>query len=43
MVKIGYGQSGLWTLKLVVFQVSQEWTDGINWFVCIVVQIHAKN
>ena len=27
--KNGYGQSGLWTLK---FTVSQEWTDGINWF-----------
>ena len=29
MVKNGYGQSSLWTLKLTV---SQEWTDGINWF-----------
>ena len=27
MVKNGYGQSSLWTLKLTV---SQEWTDGIN-------------
>ena len=24
-----YGQSGLWTLKLTV---SQEWTNGINWY-----------
>ena len=29
MVKNGYGQSGLWTLKLTV---SQEWNDGNNWF-----------
>ena len=29
MVEIGFDQSGLWTLKLTV---SQEWTDGINWF-----------
>ena len=27
--KNGYGQSGLWPLKLTV---SQEGTDGINWF-----------
>ena len=29
MVKNGWGQSGLCTLKLTI---SQEWTDGINWF-----------
>ena len=29
MVKNGYDQSVLWTLK---FTVSQEWTEGINWF-----------
>ena len=29
MVKNGCDQSGLWALKLIV---SQEWTDGINWF-----------
>ena len=29
MVKIGYSQYSLWTLKLTV---SQEWMDGINWF-----------
>ena len=29
MVKIWFGQSGLWTLKLTV---SQKWTDVINWF-----------
>ena len=43
MVKNGYGQSRLWTLKLAVSQVSQEWTDRINWFFCMMVQIHAKN
>ena len=32
MVKNGYGQYGLWTLK---FTLPQEWTDGINWiFAC---------
>ena len=32
MTKNGCGQSGLWTLKLVV---SQEWNDGTNWpFAC---------
>ena len=30
MVKSGCDQSGLGTLKLTV---SQEWTDGISWFV----------
>ena len=29
MVKNGCGQSGLWTLKLML---SQEWTDGVKWF-----------
>ena len=29
MVKNGYGQSSLSTLK---FFISQEWTNGINWF-----------
>ena len=29
MVKSGYGQKCLWTLKLTV---SQEWADRINWF-----------
>ena len=29
MVKNYCGQSGLWTLKLTV---SEEWTDGTNWF-----------
>ena len=29
MSKYGCSQFGLWTLKLIV---SQEWTDGINWF-----------
>ena len=29
VVKNGCGQSGPWSLKLLL---SQEWTDGINWF-----------
>ena len=29
MARNGCGKSGLWTLKLIV---SQEWTNGINWF-----------
>ena len=29
MVKNGCDQSGLWTLKLILFQ---EWSDGVNWF-----------
>ena len=29
MVKNGYGQSGLWSLKLMA---SLKWTNGINWF-----------
>ena len=29
MVRIGCGQSGHGTLKLTV---SQEWSDGMNWF-----------
>ena len=31
------GQSGYGTRKLTL---SQEWTDGINWFFCRQVQIH---
>ena len=28
--KYGFSQSDFWTLKL---SVSQEWTDGINWYI----------
>ena len=35
MVKNGCGQSVLWTLKLTV---SQEWTYGVDWFFCMLVQ-----
>ena len=29
IVKSGYGQSGVWTIKITI---SREWNNGINWF-----------
>ena len=39
MFKNGCGQSGLWALKLIV---SEEWTDGINRFFGMLVQIYTN-
>ena len=39
MVKNGFGQSCYGTLKLTV---SEEWTDGINWFFCMLIHRFTK-
>ena len=39
MVNNGCGQSALWTLNLTL---SPEWSDEINWFFCMLAQIHTK-